>query len=381
MISALSLFLLSISGICAQTLTEIKSCGDLSDAVDRVNQEDVTVSMYPFADIECMNHTTFNITSGNKLTIVSTDNLDNFYGYSNFVNVRLNVINGSSVSIENEVIFESATGDFRDLPDVNGGAIYVGENSEVRFLNSFKSEYIGVRSQTEFDSDFPNHQNSGGVIFNAGKFVVEGMATFDHCENSGGGEGSPGPGGCVYNEGKMLFKSGVEMEHVSILDDEGNNGAGFYNLGTIRISGDCKFSHMFAETAGGIYNGKGAKFIFRTGSSVVFDECKASDGFAGIVYNDGFMKFAGAALFLNGRSYYSGGAIVVGKNGVLNLKKDAIFFNNYSGDKTGAPVYVQTGGEIEFNSKKTSFIGNFGNEGEDAECLKIYTESDGKCSE
>lgn len=372
------LFLLLVSGASAQNLTEIKNCANFTDAVDQTSYGDVTVSMYPFADIECLNHTTFNLTSGNKLTIVSTDDLDNFYGSSKFVNVRLNVLNGSSVSIENNVIFRAENEDFRDLPDVNGGALYVGEGSEVRFLNDFNTEYIGVRSQTEEDSDFPDHYNSGGVIFNQGKIVVEGLANFENCENSGGGEGSPGPGGCVYNEGVMLLKGGVEMNDVSILDDEGNNGAGFYNEGTIRVNGDSKFSSMFAETAGAIYNAKDALFVFQKGASVVFNECKASDGIAGVIFNDGFMKFTGPALFLEGRSYYQGGAIVIGNNGEMKLSKDAIFFNNFGGD-IGAPVYVRTGGVFDFNKKRTSFIGNVAYDSTVEGCFSIYDENKEEC--
>lgn len=368
-----------ISGALSQNITEIKSCDDFSEAISTVVNGDATFSMYPFADIECSNHTTFNITSGNKLTIVSSEDLETFYGSSSFVNVRININNGSSLSIENNVVFYTPNRDHKDLPDVNGGAFYIGEDSEVRFLNEFKTQYIGVRSQTEEDSDFPNHQNSGGVIFNSGKFVVEGLAIFENCENSGGGEGSPGPGGCVYNDGFMLFKKGVEMNDVSITDDEGNHGAGFYNKGSIRVSGPSKFSRMFAESAGAIFNDKDSLFVFQKKSSVVFNECKANDGVAGAIFNDGFMKFTGPALFLESRSYYQGGAIVIGESGEMKFSKDSIFFNNIGGD-TGAPVYVRTGGVFNFNMKKASFIDNSGFEDSTAtQCFSIYDEKDSTC--
>lgn len=377
--SMITFFSVFVVGVFSQNLTEIKSCNDFAETIENVNHGDLTVSMYPFADIECLNHTTFNITSGNKLTIVSTENLDNYYGSSNFVNVRMNVDNGSSLSIENNVVFHTPDRNHDDLPDVNGGSFYVGKNSEVRFLNEFKTQYIGVRSQTVDGSDFPDHQNSGGVIYNSGKFVVEGLAIFENCENSGGGEGSPGPGGCVYNDGYMLFKNGVEMSDVSIIDDEGNDGAGFHNKGSVRVSGPSKFSRMFAESAGAIFNEKDSLFIFKKGSSVVFNECKASDGVAGAVFNDGFMKFAGPALFLESRSYYQGGAIVVGKYGEMKLSQDAIFFGNFGGD-SGAPVYVRDGGIFKFNADKASFIDNSGYEDSTVEeCLSIYDESKGKC--
>jgi hypothetical protein len=263
------------------------------------------------------------------------------------------------------------------LPDVNGGFINVGKDSEARFKNNFKSEFIGVRSVTEESSDFANHQNSGGVVFNQGKFVVEGLATFENCENSGGGESSPGPGGCIYNEGYLLLKNGVEMSDVSILDDEGNNGAGIYNKGSARLNGNSKFTRMFAETAGAIYNYEDSKFIFGKGSSVVFNECKASDGNAGSVYNNGFMKFTGAALFVEGRSYNMGGAIVIGDSGILKLSKEGVFFNNFSGYPTGAPVHVRDGGSIKFNKSKMTFINNYG--GDSEKCFTIYDQGSDEC--
>jgi len=357
------------------TETVIDSCDDFGKAVESTLNGDVEILMHPFADIECLNFTTFNLTSGNKLTIHSSENLDNYHGSSSFVNVRLNVQSGSSLTVENNVLFHTPNRDHEDLPDVNGGSFVIGEGSEVRFLNDFKTQFIGVRSQTEESSDFANHQNSGGVIYNLGKFVVTGMANFESCENSGGGESSPGPGGCVYNEGNMLFKSGVEMSDVSITDDEGNNGAGFYNLGTVRVSGKSRFSRMRAETAGAIYNGEGSRFVFREGVSVLFSECTASDGVAGSIFNSGYMKFTGPTLFLEGRSYYQGGAIVVDDTGFTKLSKDSVFYGSLSGD-SGAPVHVRSGGVFKFWETKTYFIDNFG-DGFDNNCYTVYDENDG----
>ena len=378
MISIKNLFVLSLGfgtkcvhGLNVSELVEIQSCENFTDVIHQTAFGDVTVSMYPFADILCPEFTTFNITSGYKLTIVSTDDLDNFHGYSNFENVRIHLSGGSSLTIENEVIFNSPDRNHDNLPDVNGGAFYIEKGSEVRFLNGFKTQYIGVRSQTEESSDFANHENSGGVIYNLGKFVVEGLANFENSENSGGGESSPGPGGVIYNgnEGSMLFKSGIEVSDISILDDEGNNGA-IWNSGTIRLSGACKFTRNFAESGGSLYNTEGGKIIFNKGSSVVFNDVSASDGVGGAIFNNGYMKFKGPALFLEGRSYYEGGAIVVGKTGSMKMSKNTIFFANRSGT-SGAPVHVRTGGEFKFNEEKTYFISNVG-AGFDATCPTVY---------
>ncbi len=68
-----------------------------------------------------------------------------------------------------------------------------------------------------------------------GYFRVDGDAGMVRCENSGGGESSGGPGGCVYvgPSGSVLFGGSVEMKEVSIIDNEGDDGAGIYNLGKV----------------------------------------------------------------------------------------------------------------------------------------------------
>ncbi|CAN0524506.1 unnamed protein product, partial [Scytosiphon promiscuus] len=96
---------------------------------------------------------------------------------------------------------------------------------------------------------------------------------------------SPGPGGCLYNGGSMLFKGGLDVTDVSILDDEGNNGGALWNSGTVRISGSCKFARNFAEAGGSLYNSEGGTIIFKKGSSVVFNDVSASDGVGGAITN------------------------------------------------------------------------------------------------
>ena len=372
----------------AQNISDqVLSCDDLHALVENSTRGDIVRAMDPFADIVCPNFTTFNISSGNSVTIKTPERLVNTQGSTNFINVRFNVTNGSSLTLENNVYFvgEDAPwlgvefGDQEDLRDVDGGAIYIGVNSEVNLMNDFESKSIGVMSTTGEDSDFAEIQRTGGVIFNEGNFTVGGESTFISCENLGGGESSPGPGGCVYNgeSGRMMFKGGVEMRDVSITDDEGNSGGGFFNLGVVHINGDSKFSRMRAEEAGAIHNGEGATFIFCGGASVIFNECTSgSDGLAGSIFNGGYMEFTGPSLFLEGSSRSTGGAITVGNHGELKLSENAIFFENESGDSTGAPVYVRSGGIVEFSKDGVLFINNFGgNDG--SHCFTIYDEFDG----
>ena len=139
----------------------------------------------------------FKLNGGYELSLVAPNgiNIENFFGAVTFENVRLEVTNGSKFVTELVTTFE-LTAEFDDrgradfeLPDVNGGSLYIGVDSNVVFLNHVNFEDIGVRSQTVEDSDFPDHQNDGGVINNKGFFRVNGFATFLRSENSGGGEG------------------------------------------------------------------------------------------------------------------------------------------------------------------------------------------------
>ncbi|CAN0473038.1 unnamed protein product, partial [Hapterophycus canaliculatus] len=72
-------------------------------------------------------------------------------------------------------------------------------------------------------------------VYVDGYFRVDGEALFDRCENSGGGESPPGPAGVLYvgATGSVLFNDEVTMRAVSIRDNEGNNGAGIYNMGKV----------------------------------------------------------------------------------------------------------------------------------------------------
>lgn len=353
-------------GICVLQKSSsflIDSCDDFNEAVNMAQTGYVNATMHPFADIVCKNFTTF-VLDKYDMDIFSSENMDNYYGNVNVVNARIEVSNGTNLQWENNVEFENEE-EYGDLPDVNGGALRIGLGSRIRFLNDFETTNIGVRSQTVEDSDFPDHQNYGGCVWNNGYFRVDGDVKMVNCENSGGGEGSPGPGGAIFNDvnGSILFNGTVEISQVSIIDDEGNNGGAFYNLGKINIKGDSTFSQLYAESAGAIYNGVNATFNFKRGASALFYDCKAFDGYSGAILNNGYFKFSGPALFLEGGSDYKASQISIGSTGTMILKKDSYFFNNYCSEPNCASIWVESGGSFTY-SKPTSFVKSFTNYGE-----------------
>jgi len=333
----MKLFILAaLSFLASGSSLELKTCDDLHEAVDMAISEYVNVTMHPFADIICDNFTTFTL-SDYGLGIYSTNDDPNhtFHGDSNFQNVRFEVINGAKLTFETDVLFETLE-DNEDVRDVNGGAFYVGEDSSVQFLGNFETKNIGVRSETEESSDFSDHQDDGGCIWNNGYFRVDGDAVMTGCKNKGGGESSPGRGGAIFNgvNGSMLFSNGVDISEVRLTDDEGNDGGGIYNLGKVNIRGDSRFFELYAESAGAIYNGEGAVFKFKDDATALFYRCKAFDGVGGAIINNGLFKFSGPALFISGAADDRGIQISIGSSGKMKLKKNSYFFDNVCGEST-----------------------------------------------
>ena len=366
---------------------EIKSCDDLQKVFDMAQNEYVNASMHPFADIHCDNFTTFSLGSGYDIDVFSTDNLDNFYGNANFVNVRLEIVNGSKITFEPNILFENYDEEDPVYHDVNGGALFIGKDSTVRFLNKFDTKNIGVRSMTEESSDFANHQNDGGVIHNSGLFEVNGYAKFIRSENVGGGESSPGKSGGIFNNvtGSVVFNKGVEFDDISITDDEGNDGAAMYNMGNVHVRGNSKFFNLRAESAGAIYNDVNATFTFCDGASALFYNCRSSDGVGGSIYNKGNFTFSGPAAFIDCKSNNDAGAIYQA-SGTMNLSDNSYFFGIQSDGyrSQDAPVVVKNGSEFNFNKNFVTFVGSeksYPDENNEVEvlCPGVYYEENNKC--
>ena len=356
--STMNLFIMaSLSFISCSSSLELQSCDDLHEAVDMVMLENVNVTMHPFADIICDKFTTFTLSDYNLNIMSSNDDPNHtFHGNANFQNVRFEVVNGANLTFSTDILFETHE-DNDDIRDINGGAFYIGKGSSVRFFSNFETRNIGVRSETEESSDFADHQNDGGCIWNNGYFRVDGSAIMSNCKNQGGGESSPGRGGAIFNdvEGSVLFSNGVEISDVRLTDDEGNDGGGFYNFGKVVIKGPSSFFDLRAESAGAIYNALDAVFKFKDDATALFYKCRAFDGYGGAIINSGLFKFSGPALFISGSADYKGSQIVVGSSGLMKIKKNSYFFDNTCSEPNCSTIWVEEGGELKY-SKTTQFV-------------------------
>ena len=341
----------------------VETCEELQAAFELTKTQDVVVEMHPFQNIDCVNPTTMSMDS-NTLTVQSSENLDNFHGNSDLYEVRFEVTNGAKLVWETNVEFHGP-----EEQDFNGGALFVGEDSNVRFLNDLSMTDVGVRSVPEEDSDFASYQLSGGCVYTDGYFRVDGAATFTNCEVTGGGESAPGPGGVVYvgKEGSVLFNGALDMSDVSIIDDEGDDGGGIYNLGKVNIKGNARFESMRARNGGALYNAAGANFEFRNKATSVFIDCTSHDGIGGALYNAGDFKFSGPALFTE----LDAPTIYVSPTGNTVISANSVFWDNE--DPNSPAILVASGGAVNIHSS-VSFIDDV-----ESDCSTVFYQEDDTC--
>ncbi|CAN0014154.1 unnamed protein product [Scytosiphon promiscuus] len=360
--SAAAALLLSSISMC-QAQTQLESCQDLIDAFELTKTQDVEVVVDQSIDISCANFTTMSMDS-NTLTVLYDSEPTCSNCRVDLGEIRFEVTNGAKLFWEPRAFFSGT-----ELRDVDGGAVFVGEGSSVRFYNDLDMADVGVRSLT-FGEDFASYQRTAGCVYVDGYFVVDGDALFERSENSGGGESPPGPAGVMYvgETGSVLFNGEVTMREVSIIDNEGNNGAGIYNLGKINIKGNAMFEDLRAEQGGAIFNGEGAEFRFKNGATAVFNDCLSFDGVGGSVYNSGYLKFSGPALFLNSNAP----TLYVSSTGYMRLSTDAsVFWGNERSE--GSAVLVAAGGRLTGSSKASFF------DGSEEGCATVFYEDGSVC--
>ncbi|CAM9616747.1 unnamed protein product [Ectocarpus fasciculatus] len=306
----------------------IETCEDLQAAFSLTQTQDVVDEIHPFQDIECETFTNMTMTS-NTLTLSSSENVDNFFGSSSLTNIRLDITNGAELIWETNVEF---IGDEEVEHMVDGGGVFVGEGSSVRFLNDLEMQDIRIINERDDDSDFASFVRSGGCVWTAGSFIVDGEATFTRCDITGAGESPPGPGGAIYVDptGSVSFNQGVMISETFITDDFGGDGGGIYNLGEVNIAGDSRFEEIAASSGAAIYNGEGAQFSFTNDATAFFRDLSNRDAEGSGLFNRGFFEFSGPALFVEGESP----VVVVTETSQTILSENSAFwtFDEESGE-------------------------------------------------
>ncbi|CAM9653222.1 unnamed protein product [Pylaiella littoralis] len=347
-VAAASAALLLLPGVCQEL---VETCEELQAAFELTKTQDVVVEMYPFADIECETYTNMTMTS-NTLTVNSSENLDNFFGSSSLTRVRIEVTNGAKLFWETNVFFDGV--EEEDEINNDGGAVFVGEGSTVRFLNDLEMRDVGITNERDEDSDFASFVRSGGCVWTNGYFRVDGAATFTGCEIVGAGESPPGPGGAIYvgEKGSVLFNDGVTITETSITDDGGGEGGGIYNLGKVNIKGNSRFEDIRASSGVAIYNGENAKFTFRRGASVLFRDLSNRDSEGSALVNLGYFKLAGPALFVDAEAP----VIVARDSSETIISKNSAFWTFDDSGFVGQALSISDTAEITIPNSVT-FVG------------------------
>ena len=332
----------------------VETCEELQAAFDLTKTQNVVIQVHPFVHIDCVDFTTMSMDS-NTLTVESSENIDNFHGNSNLNQIRFEVTNGAKLFWETNVILYGS-----DRHDVDGGGLFIGEGSTIRFKNNVEMVDFGVRSVPEEGSDYASYFRSGGCVYTDGYFRVDGEATFTNCDVRGG----PGGGLFVGGKGSVLFNGGLDMSDISIFGEFGTNGGGIYNEGKVNVKGDAKFENLAARSGGAIYNAVGAQFRFKNGANADFLHCTMVDGTAGALHNEGYLKFSGPAIFVDTETP----AIFISSDGNTVLSGNSVFRDTYV--DSHAAILVAAGGELVIPNS-VIFLDN------ETECSRVnYLEDD-----
>ncbi|CAN0180140.1 unnamed protein product [Ectocarpus fasciculatus] len=341
-----SLALLVIPGVARGV---IETCEDLQAAFELTQTQDVVDEISIRADIECPTFTNMTMTS-NSLTLNSVEDLSISSGSTSLTNVRLEVTGGAKLFWETSVFF---WGDEEEENNVNGGGVFVGEGSTVRFMNDVEMRDVRIANEVDGDSDNAAFVRFGGCVWTAGYFRVDGDATFTSCAIIGAGESPPGSGGAVFvgETGSVLFNQGVAISDTFITNDGGGDGGGIFNLGKVNIRGDSRFEELAARDGAAIYNGEGATFNFRSGASVLFSDLSNRESPSALV-NLGFFRFSGPALFVDADA-----PVIVAEEGSTTIiSKNSVFWKFENDDVTSEAIVAADSADVSIPSSVT-FVG------------------------
>ena len=351
--------ILLLSNVCHGL---VETCEQLQAAFDLTKTEDVVIEIHPYDNIVCDVFTTMTMDS-NSLTVKPSEDISSIYTNLELDGIRFNVTNGAKLSWEPSVEFIGS-----GTQDVNGGALYVGEGSTAHFLSRLEMTDVRIASVTD-DADFATYSLSGGCLYTDGYLRVDGAASFTGCENAGGGESSPGPGGAMYvgPDGSVLFKGTVAISDTHLTNEGGDYGGGIYNEGKVNIKGAATFTNVWALRGSAIYNAVGGTVNFRNKAAAQFVDCSEPEHITGALFNEGYMAFTGPTLF-----YDSGyPAITISSDGETVLSAPLVFWASFGDNEPF--VQVESGGQLVIPGSAL-FINN-----DEADCSTVYYKETDTC--
>lgn len=162
------------------------TCKELQAAFELAQTQDVNILIHPAANIECATHTNMTMSSPHTLTVNATAPIRSFGNPTLLRRVRFDVTGGAKLFWETNVWFDGIDED--DNQDNDGGAVFVGEDSTVRFWNDVEMTDVSIFSATAPGSDNAQYTRQGGCVSTSGYFRVDGTTTLTRCDNEGGGE-------------------------------------------------------------------------------------------------------------------------------------------------------------------------------------------------
>lgn len=306
----------------------VENCNDMINAFHMSKFQDVLVQVNPSTTIKCEPLTLFTLNSGNKLTITSSDEIDELV----FENVGIDV-SGSELVIEVNVLFLESNNAL--YVDINSSAIFLGD---LKFINTRFGEY----SNDDYDDyELPN------TIYNRGYLIVDGSSEFFRSYG-------------IFND-----ESGfISMKSVDIIEQ---SVTGIYNLGKMIINGNSKFVSIYY--GGAIFNEGSISFM--NGFNVLFNHCM------GCILTRGHLEFSGPAVFIESSSYYEGTIVI--QSGYMKLSKNSYFLNNISGGEFSEIIFVNRRSQLDYHPESTFFIGSSARKPEEIIefCPGVYFEESG----
>ena len=261
---------------------------------------------------------------------------------SNFADIAGNT---SGFIVENGAVLHLGNSQYaeEDVTTLNGGFLGIDGNGGHEINGSLIEIQNGGELEANAGVTIGNNETTNGLVgagvnvLSGGQFTLNGASIkFNRTSTNGAG---------VYVAGNLT------MTHGHVDANEAQNGAGIYvaNGGTVSISNGCISENEASNDGAGIYMASGANATFDNGD--IRDNEASNDGgglyvgtdatftmSAGNFNNNRTINGDGAAIYLDGDAYISGGSFN-GNN-----------ISSYNSNPKGRGILVNAGSELHISN-------------------------------